>query len=227
MLRNGEQLLLAVVIPLLVLVTGSFALDRMDLPLADSPINVLVPGVIALAVMSTSFTSLAIATGFERRAGLLRRLAVSPLSRSGLLAGKIGAVLLVQAFQVVLIAMAGLLLGWRPSAAGVLLMVPVAVIGAFAFASLGLLLAGTVRSEATLAIANLVNLLLMFGGAIVLPASVFGDSYAWVQFLPSAALGDAMRGAALEGHLAGAALLTLALWGLIGAAAVGRWFRWD
>src|SRR5690606_28187950 len=86
MLRNGEQLLLAVVIPLLVLVGGVLAAERLDLDLADgTPLEVLTPGVLALAVMSTSFTSLAIATGFERRYGVLKRLGTAPLPRSGLL----------------------------------------------------------------------------------------------------------------------------------------------
>ena len=71
LLRNGEQVLLAVIIPLLVLVGGIVAANRFDLISTDRPVDLLTPGVLALAVMSTSFTSLAIATGFERRYGVL------------------------------------------------------------------------------------------------------------------------------------------------------------
>ncbi len=95
MVRNGEQLLLAVVIPVLVLGFGVLGLDRVGLDLGRRPVDVLTPGVLALAVMSTAFTSLAIATGFERRYGVLKRLGSSPLPRSGLLLGKVGALLLV------------------------------------------------------------------------------------------------------------------------------------
>ena len=114
MLRNGEQLLLAVVIPLIVLVGGILAAKRFDLPTSHRPVDLLTPGVLALAVMSTSFTSLAIATGFERRYGVLKRLGSSPLPRSGLLAGKVGALLVVELFQFVLIGAAALVLGWSP-----------------------------------------------------------------------------------------------------------------
>ena len=93
LLRNGEQLLLAVVIPVIVLVGGVAAADRLGLTFDHRAVDVLTPGVLALAVMSTAFTSLAIATGFERRYGVLKRLGASPLPRSGLLLGKVGALL--------------------------------------------------------------------------------------------------------------------------------------
>src|SRR5690606_15080723 len=72
MLRNGEQLLLAVVIPVIVLVGAVKGADRVDLDLTGRAIDVFTPGVLALAVMSTAFTSLAIATGFERRYGVIK-----------------------------------------------------------------------------------------------------------------------------------------------------------
>ena len=127
---------------------------------------------LALAVMSTAFTSLAIATGFERRYGVIKRLGSSPLPRSGLLMGKVGALLLVEALQVVVISAVGLALGWDPDAG----LPPAcsACAGRWSWApppspSLGLFLAGVLRAEATLAAANLVYLLLLAGGAVVLP----------------------------------------------------------
>ena len=90
MLGNGEQLLLAVVIPVIVLIGGVRGADRIGLDLdGHEPVDVLTPGVLALAVMSTAFTSIAIATGFERRYGVIKRLGASPLPRSGLLLGKV------------------------------------------------------------------------------------------------------------------------------------------
>ena len=176
LLRNGEQLLLAVVIPLIVLVGGILAADSIDLTFSHGAIDTLTPGVIALAIMSTSFTSLAITTGFERRYGVLKRLGSSPLPRSGLLAGKVGALLFVELLQVVVIGLVALALGWgwTTSAAGLLGFVGCVLLGTAAFASLGLFIAGVLRAEATLAAANLVYLLLMAGGAVVLPTTSYG-----------------------------------------------------
>jgi ABC-2 type transport system permease protein len=227
MLRNGEQLLLALVIPLLVLIGGVYALNHSTVAFTPAAIDLLTPGVIALAVMSTAFTSLAIATGFERRAGLLRRLAVSPLGWQGLLVGKIGAVLIVQAVQVLVIAVVALVMGWAPAAVGLAYAIPIGLAGTAAFAGLGLTLAGTLRAEATLAMANLINLLLMVGGGIVLGGWPFADTGGWVHWLPSAALGDALRSALIDAHFDARAMAILVGWGAIGAAAAARWFRWD
>jgi len=103
MLRNGEQLLLAVVIPVIVLVGGVNGAHHVGIHFSHPAVDVFTPGVLALAIMSTSFTSLAIATGFERRYGVIKRLGASPLPRSGLLAGKVGALLLVEVMQVIVI----------------------------------------------------------------------------------------------------------------------------
>lgn len=230
MLRNGEQLLLAVVIPLLVLVGGVLAADRLDLDLADgTPLEVLTPGVLALAVMSTSFTSLAIATGFERRYGVLKRLGTAPLPRSGLLTGKIGALLLVQVLQVVVVVGTALVMGWRPTAGpvGVLGAVVAAAAGTAAFASLGLLIAGTLRAEATLAAANLIYLLLMTGGAVVLPASTYGGYGDLAAWLPSGALGEGLRAALLDGAFPWLAVLVLLGWTTVGTVLTARTFTWE
>lgn len=226
MLRNGEQLLIALVIPVLVLVGGVLAAQRLDLDLGRSPIDALTPGVLALAVMSTAFTSLAIATGFERRYHVIKRLGSSPLPRLGLLLGKVGALLAVQAVQLVVVAALALALGWRPelSPTGVLLAV---VLGTAAFASLGLLLAGVLRAEATLAVANLVYLLLLTGGAVVLPAAQYGGFGTVASLLPSGALGEAMRTAAWDGAVAWGSLLVLAVWAAVAAVLTARTFRWD
>lgn len=229
MLRNGEQLLVAIVIPVMALVGGVLAARRGGIDLEGRGVDELTPGVLALAVMSTAFTSLAIATGFERRYGLIKRLGASPLPRSGLLLGKWGGLLVVQVIQVLVIAAVALGLGWNPGGgvAGVAYALVAGVTGAAAFAALGLLLAGTVRAEATLAIANLVYLLLLVGGAVVLPRSSYGAFGEVMGILPSAALGDAMRSALIDGHFALVPVLVLLGWAAVGAAAVSRYFRWE
>jgi ABC-2 type transport system permease protein len=229
MLRNGEQLLLAVVIPVLVLVGMVRGAERLGLDFEHAVVDVVTPGVLALAVLSTSFTSLAIATAFERRYGVLKRLGASPLPRAGLLAGKVGALLLVEVLQLVVLSLVGLLLGWAPvvsvaSVVGALLAV---LLGTAAFASLGLLMAGALRAEATLAGANLVYLLLLAGGAVVLPASAYGAFGDVAQWLPSGALGEAMRDAFLDGTIAWRDLGVLLAWAVVGTVATARTFSWE
>ncbi|KRC50102.1 MULTISPECIES: ABC transporter permease [unclassified Nocardioides] len=228
LLRNGEQLLIAVVIPVIVLIGAVRGADRVGLDLDGRPIDVLTPGVLALAVMSTAFTSLAIATGFERRYGVLKRLGTAPLSRTTLLGGKVAALLLVEVIQFAVIGGVGLALGWDgPSGvAGVLCAVVAALLGTAAFAALGMLLAGTLRAEATLAAANLVYLLLLAGGAVILPASAYGGLGDVVRWLPSGALGEAMR-AACDGAIAGRDLVVLLAWAALGSVLTARTFKWE
>lgn len=227
LVRNGEQVLLAVVIPVLALVGGVLGARRLGVDFAHPTVDVLTPGVLALAVMSTSFTSLAIATGFERRYGLLKRLGASPLPRTGLLLGKVGALLVVQVLQVVVISAVGVALGWDPQLRGVPAAILAALLGTAAFAGLALALAGTLRAEATLAAANLVYLLLMAGGAVVLPRSSYGEAGGLLQALPSAALGDAMRAALVDGSLAVVPLLVLLGWTVLGTALASKYFTWE
>jgi ABC-2 type transport system permease protein len=229
MLRNGEQLLLAVVIPVIVLVGLVHAAGGLGLDYDRPVVDVIAPGVLALAVLSTSFTSLAISTGFERRYGVLKRLGSSPLPRSGLLAGKVGALLLVEAMQLFVLALVGAALGWDPVLSGpAWLGATLAVLlGTAAFASLGLLMAGALRAEATLAAANLVYLLLLAGGAVVLPSSAYGGFGPIASWLPSGALGEAMRAALLDGEVAWSRLFALLACAVVGSLATARTFRWE
>lgn len=226
LLRNGEQLLLAVVIPVVVLVGAVLGADRIGLDLSRRAVDEFTPGVLALAVMSTSFTSLAIATGFERRYGVIKRLGASPLPRTGLLLGKVLALLLVQALQVVVIAAVALGLGWRPDVSVPAALVSM-VLGTTAFASLGLFVAGVLRAEATLAAANLVYLLLMAGGAVVLPSSAYGAAGIVTRVLPSGALGDALRQALWAAQPDWSAWLVLTVWAAVGAVLTARTFTWE
>lgn len=232
MLRNGEQLLLAVVIPVMVLVGGVAGADRIGIDLGGHrPVDVLTPGVLALAVMSTAFTSVAIATGFERRYGVIKLLGSSPLPRHGLLLGKVLALLTVVALQLVVLVVVGLALGWDPDpghpATSLVALVLAVALGTAAFAALGLFVAGLLRAEATLALANLVYLLLMAGGGVVLPTSSYGAASSLIGWLPSAALGEAMREAGLHATVDARSLLVLAAWAAVGTFLTARTFKWE
>jgi ABC-2 type transport system permease protein len=229
LLRNGEQLLLALVIPVLVLIGGVLAVGQLDLSLSHTAIDLLTPGVLALAVMSTSFTSLAIATGFERRYGVLKRLGASPLPRHGLLLGKVLALLVVETVQVVVLGAVALALGWDPATtlrgtAGAVAMVG---LGTAAFAALGLLVAGVLRAEATLAAANLVYILLAAGGGVVLPLSTYGAVGEVLPYLPSGALGSGMREALVLGTFPLGPSVVLLAWAALATVLTARSFRWE
>ncbi len=226
-LRNGEQLLITLVVPVVVLVAltraTAFELDTGG----RSRIDVVAPGVLALAVMTTAFTSQAIATAFDRRNGVLRLLATTPLGRGGLLAGKVLGILAVEAAQVVVLGGTALALGWRPDPAGVLPGLLVVLLGTAAFTSLAMLLAGTLRAEAVLAFANLLLVLLAVLGGVVLPTDELPSGLAAVaRVLPSGALGEAMRGAAWDAAPPLWALGVLAAWTVALGVAVRRLFRW-
>lgn len=232
LLRNGEQLLIAIVIPVMVLIGGYEGGKHLTLSFAKTPqqlIDTIAPGVLALAVMSTSFASLAIATGFERRYGVIKRLGASPLSRNGLLLGKILGLLTIEALQIAVLSVVALIMGWSPQTclAGLVGALLAALLGTAAFASLGLLIAGVLRAEATLAAANLVYLLLMAGGAVVLPRSSYGEFGHVTKYLPSGALGDAMRSGLLEGHIGAGSLVVLTVWTVLAAVGTARTFRWE
>ncbi len=227
-LRNGEQLLVTIVLPVMVLVgltrTSVVEIDTGGL----SRVDFVTPGVLALACVSTAFTSQAIATAFDRRNGVLRLLATTPLGRGGLLAGKLLGVLAVEVVQVVVVGAVALALGWQPAAGGILAAVGVGLLGTACFTALALLLAGTLRAEGVLALANLVLVLLVVGGGLLVPPEQLpGVLEHLATFLPSGALGEAMRGALLGTGVPVLALGVLAVWTALFSWAAARFFRWQ
>lgn len=223
LLRNGEQLLVALVLPALALL----ALVKAPYPdLSEPRIAVVAPGVLALAVVSTAFTGQAIQTAFDRRYGVLRMLATTPVGTDGLLAGKALAITVVAALQVVLLGLIALTAGWRPDVVGVLVMPASTLLGVWVFVALALLLAGALRAEAVLAVANLVWVLLAGAGGLLLPGDTLGGAGEIVRWLPSGALGDAFRDPLATGAVPLVPWLVLLGWGVALSLAVLRTFRW-
>ncbi|ALO07549.1 transporter ATP-binding subunit [Streptomyces venezuelae] len=226
LLRNGEQLLLTVIIPSLLLVLFS-TVDIVDTG-AGEAVDFLAPGVLALAVLSTAFTGQAIATGFERRYGVLKRLGASPLPRWALMTAKTLAVLVTEVLQVALLTAIALALGWSPQGnpLSVLLLL---VLGTAAFSGLGLLMAGTLKAEATLAAANLVFLLLLVGGGVIVPLDKFPEpARSLLELLPISALSDGLRDVLQHGaSMPWGNALVLAVWAVLGLGAAAKFFRWE
>jgi ABC-2 type transport system permease protein len=227
--RRGENVLVTIVIPAVVLVFFS------AFPIGDAggahPVDFVLPGVLSLAVISASLVNLGIATAYERSYGVLKRLGGTPLPRAGLVVAKIAAVGVVEVLQVVLLlAIGAVVLGWRPGAATDLLTVVVAlVLGTLAFAGLGLWMAGTLRAEATLAGANGLFLAFLLLGGVVVPVDRLPQALADVaRILPANALSEALRtGLGGTQGSAGGSLLILAAWAIVAVAAAMLTFRWE
>ena len=225
MLRNGEQVLLTLVIPLGLLVVLTLV-DFVTVPGSDR-VGFFVPGVIALAVMSSAFTGQAIAVGFERQYGVLKRLGATPLPRSVLLTAKTLAVLAVELVQLALIVGVGLLLGWDPHGSA-LAVVALVALGTAAFSGLGLLLGGTLRGLTTLAAANLIWFVLLVLGGVLFPLSKLGAAAPVLQLLPTAALSHGLRAVLQHGQAVPVRdLFALAVWALTSLAMASRVFRWE
>ncbi|MFV0460586.1 MAG: ABC transporter permease [Actinomycetales bacterium] len=227
-LANGEQLVLTFVLPVLALLAVvHLTWIPLPVPTGASRVDVTVPGVLAVAVVSTAFTGQAIATAFDRRHGVLRLLGTTPLGRGGLLAARFLAVLTVVLVQSLLLGGMGLALGWRPAAAGIPVAVAFIVLGCLCFLALGLLLGGTMRAEGVLAVANLVWVLLTAAGGLLLPSHATGAPSEVVRLLPSGALGDGLRSALVSGRVDATAVGVLLVWTTLSVLAARRWFRWD
>ncbi len=226
--RNGEQLVLTLIIPVLLLVAFGLG-DLVSVP--GSRIGFIVPGILALAVMSTAFTSQAIATGFERRYGVLKRLGATPLSRRGLIAAKTVTVLVVEVAQVVIVLAVGAAINWRPTASlAAVVSVPLLLLaGTAAFSGLALLMAGTLRAEATLAGANLLYLIMLGLGAVLFPLTKFpAGARPVLRLLPADALADGLRSVLdYSSGVPGSDLLVLCVWAAAAIALAVRTFRWE
>ena len=230
MLRNGEQLMLNIIFPVMALFALRFTglIDEYANSVGVSRMDAAVPGVLALCVISTALSGQGIATGFDRRYGVLRFLATTPLGRNGLIMGKCIAVLVVVAIQFTLVAALGYGLGWRPDAIAVSRSIITMLMGAGAFTALGLLIAGTVRAEATLAIVNIAWVILAGAGGVVFPLKSFPDWYAGVvAWSPSAALGDALRGNFIQHQWLADPHWVLIVWTVVIGFIASRKFKWS
>jgi ABC-2 type transport system permease protein len=223
--RRGESLVVSLAIPVGILVFFT-KVDVVQTSLRD-PVQFLVPGVLALAVMSTAMVSLGIATGYERRYGVLKRLGSTPLSRAGLLAAKTIGVLALEVVQAVVLLAVGAALGWH-AVGNVGVAVGLLLVGTVAFAGLGLFFAGALRAETNLAVANALFLLLLFLGGMAYPLGRLpGALETLARGLPAAALSDTVRQALSTSPISVGALVTLVAWAVGAPFLAARTFRWE
>jgi ABC-2 type transport system permease protein len=223
-LRHGEQVLLTLLIPLALLV-GLSLLDILPASSlgSTSKVDWITPRILALAVMSSAFTGQAIALGFDRRYGVLKRLSATALPKWLLVAGRLAAALVVVALQSVIIGVVAAFLGWSPTFSGLASAILLLVLGTLAFGALGVLLGGALRAEAVLALANIVwFVLLLAGGILLAPSSLPSGLARVVELLPSGALAEGMRSALVDGAFAPGPLVVLAVWAVAAGALASR-----
>jgi ABC-2 type transport system permease protein len=220
-LRNSEQILLTLLIPVALLV-GLTVFEIIDLP--EPRVDSVAPRVFALAVMSSAFTGQAIALGFDRRYGVLKRLAATALPRWLLVSGRAIAGLVVVAVQIVVLGVIAALMGWSPDPAGLAWTVLLVLAGTLSFGALGVLLGGALKAEVVLALANIVWFVLLLGGGIVVPPdSMPGALGDVVMLLPSGALTDGMHSALVDGAAPGWPVFAVLVgWGAVAALAATR-----
>lgn len=224
-LRRGESLLVSFLIPVGILVFFT-KVDAVNTTVRR-PVDFLVPGVLSLAVMSTAMVSLGIATGFERRYGVLKRLGSTPLSRSGLLVAKTINVFVIELLQIVVIVATGLALGWEVTG-GIALAVAFLLLGTVAFAGIGMLMAGTLRAEANLAAANALFLVLLFLGGMAYPLYRLPSALeTFARALPAAALSESVRAAFVGAAFPWGSAGVLLAWAIAAPLLAVRYFRWE
>ena len=228
LLRNGEQLLLTMFIPITLLIGLSILpIDTGSGDTEAARATTFVPAILAVAVMSTAFTGQAIAVGFDRRYGALKRLGATPLPRWGVIGGKTLAVVIVVVLQAVILGGIGLAFGWRPSIVGLLIGAFVIALGTVAFAVLGLLLGGTMKAEIVLALANLIWFVLLGVAGLVVFDDHVPSAVHWIaRCTPSGALAEGLK----QGFASSVDLFVigvLAAWSVVGGALAVRWFRFQ
>jgi len=227
-LRRGETLLLTIGIPLLLLVF--FSKIKIDNSETLHPVNVVTPGILALAIMSTSMVSLGIATGFERGYGVLKRLGATPLGRTRLLAAKIVAVFVIELLQAIVIIAVGFALGWKPAGGviGGITAAAACIVGSLAFGGIGLSMAGRLRAEVNLAAANGLYLLLLLLGGMVVPLAALPSGIRTIsELLPAAALSSSVRDALSTTASYHGSWVVLIIWGVITPIVAATTFRFQ
>jgi len=220
--RRGEAILLLVLIPLTILLffgfTGLFGLS----------VEMLIPGLLALAILSASLTSLAITTGFERKYHVLKRLGATPMPRTALIIAKTTSVFIIEIIQVaILLGVAITVFHWSADP-NIGLFIVTMLLGSAAMSGIGLFIAGTFRAEATLAVANGLYLVLLVLGDIIFPIWVLPPAMIVIaKILPAAPLTALFRAALNQADFFTTDLAAMIFWAILGPALAGWFFTWE
>lgn len=220
-LRHGEQQLLSLVIPLVMLIGLSVLPGLLD----DQNVQAVYPMTLAVALMGAAFTGQAIAVAFDRRYGALKRIGASGVPTWALIGGKVCAVAVVVLVQVIILTIVASILGWSPEIVGIPFAVIIGVLGVAAFTSFGLFLGGTLSSELVLALSNTVWFVFLGAAVFATMADSLSESTNnLLKFFPSVALTEGFSAAMNDGHFDVMAAAILLGWAVIGTACTFKTF---
>jgi len=233
LVRNYEQLLLVVAIPIGVLVF----FGNVDVLPLDTGLDRLFAAVLALSLMSTAMVSTGIATGFDRSYNVLKRLGVTPLGRDRLVWAKAGSVAIVELMQLMMLVLVALSIGWAPQGVSWARVLAAMLFGTAAFAGIGLALAGRLRAEVNLAAQNALYLVLLTIGGTIVPVNELPERLRDpVRLLPSGALAEVLHSSLSATTVEGSvtvlgstqnAWLVLMVWAIATPIVAARLFRFD
>ena len=225
--RNPSAAFFNFLVPLafLVLVAAVFS-DR------PGELEVLVPGIAGLSIMTTTFTALAFNLTFLREQGILKRVRGLPLPRASYLAGLLGSAVANAVVQVALVVVIGELaygVGWPRAPLALVVFV---ALGVACFGALGVALSHAIPNfESAAAYVNAVFLPAIFiSGVFYSTESLPRPLEVVAEVLPLAHVIDGIAGALVRGEGLAANLTALAVLGgwTLGALVIAvRGFRWE
>ena len=226
LLRNGEQLLLILGIPLFLLIFFG-NIDVLPTGSGD-PLDFLVPGILAVSIMSTSMVSLGISTGFQRSYGVFTRLGLTPLGTSRLIVAKALSIAIVELIQIVLISITAILMGWTASPTGLISAVGALLLGTMAFAGIGLSLAGRLRAEVNLAAQNGLYLILLLTSGMILDSESMPKQLNTIsRSFPAQPLAELLRNSLSDISIESRSWIVLLSWAVVTPLLASRLFRWS
>ena len=234
--RNPASAFFTFFFPLIFLVIFTTLFGNDPTRLGDATVtgaSFYVPAMAAFGVVSACYTNIAISVTFQRDAGILKRIAGTPLPGWIYLAGRVLHAMAVALVLVVVCLLFGTLLydAEIPSLTGALYLLVAMLVGGASFAALGLATTTIVpNADAAPAIVNATVLPVLFLSDVFINTS---EAPAWVQWIgkvfPVKHFAEAVQSAFLPQVVTWrwSNVLIVAVWGLFGLLVAVRRFRWE
>ena len=194
-------------------------------------IDFLIPGLLGMNIMGTGLWGIGFAVVNARQKKLLKRFLASPMRKSDYMLAHLLARLVFLTLEVVSVLLFAWLVFRVPLRGSVAAVAIVVLVGAAAFAGLGLLVASRAKTvEGVSGLMNLVMVPMWICSGVFFSASRFPEAMQpAIKVLPLTALNDALRAVMIDGAALSSTagmLAVMALWGVASFAAALRIFRW-
>jgi ABC-2 type transport system permease protein len=194
--------------------------------------DLLLVGILGYGAATTAFAGLAILLVVRREMGLLKRVRATPLPAATYLAATLVSILVVFALEVVVVFALGMLLFDADGPERIVSLTLVLLVGAAAFAGLGLAAASLIRSaDGVSAVVNLIVLPMAFLSGSFVPSQEYPQ---WLQdvseLLPLKHLITLVTNVYLDGEPAWhdpVAIVVVLAWGAAGLLVATRRFGWQ